>query len=323
MATQNVTITLYVNSAAKNEYKGMDYIYHSMDGHIIQPNGFVNIGANCWFNSLLQALLSCPSFVKSIKDNSDELSTKPFGKALVDLLAATPTQRSTFPPRLLFTFQDAARKYGKTIQVFSQEGCQNGFTVMMELLDCRSMDDAFVNKYHCNTDCPGCGRRVRNMSFEYSIQICSGWDEPILDGQPRVFNEYLCKRVSLIDSYKCEGCEVISKSVPRIETLATIRDVIMVFVVDRSTKEYPKMLEFNAKEGNILKYILVAGIQHIGGFDRRTFTSSGHYICYALRGDKYYLFNDSTVSPATGIPTNLAHVLVYHLDSIEKPTITP
>ena len=42
------------------------------------PNGFVNLGATCYFNSLVQGLMSCTQLTETILEMDDRKSFKAF-----------------------------------------------------------------------------------------------------------------------------------------------------------------------------------------------------------------------------------------------------
>lgn len=277
------------------------------------PHGFNNLGANCWFNSMLQSLLCCESFVNTLLTHRDTFKMNRLGKILVEMLDMPATARASYPQKLLVEFHTMAKSQGKTIDVFSQEGCQNGFTVFMELLNSVEINDIFINKSHCEITCQSCKTRFPSESHEFSIQVTKDFKVPLVkDGAPRSFNDWIKARISLVDEWKCEKCGYKSKNLVRYETIATLRDIIMVFVVDRSHETYPETLEFPGKSGGVLKYRLVAGIEHLGNLNPVTYSSSGHYKCHGLRGNRYYIFNDSSVIPASSIPTQHCNVIVYH-----------
>lgn len=262
---------------------------------------------------MLQALLCCDSFTKTIIENKGLLGKNNLGKVLVEMLEAVPTARAAFPQRLLAEFQRMAKALGKTIDVYSQEGCQNGFTVFMELLNCAEINNLFINKSHYDIICQGCKYRASSESHEFSIQVTKDFINPLIKGGGRrTFNDWIKARVSIVDEWKCEKCKHKSTNMVRYETIATLSEVIMVFVIDMSRETYSDVMEFPAKDGCTLKYRMVAGIEHSGSLNPTTYYSSGHYKCHGIRDGKYYTFNDSSVSSASGIQSPFCHVIVYH-----------
>jgi len=273
-------------------------------------HGFVNIGANCWLNSLLQALLSCPSFVETL------VATRPkseLAKTLVEMIEAPLEARPNFAPKVLAAFQAQAQRYGKSLDVYSQEGCQNGFTVLMELLGSTEVNNLAINKWYGTVTCPECAYVSRNESHEFSIQTTKSFCEPMVMGEPaRSFNEWLKVHTSTIDEWTCERCRVKTRSVIRLEQIATLRDIIVVMITDRSAETYPETMEFPSIKGNPICYRLIAGISHQGSMNPVTYASAGHYMCYGYRNSRCYLFNDTSVSSVGGIPTPRCNVLIYH-----------
>ena len=161
--------------------------------------------------------------------------------------------------------------------------------------------------------CQGCSHRFSRESHEFSIQVTSEFSNPLVKGgAKRSFNDWMKSRVSIVDEWTCEKCKHKSKNLIRYETIATIRDIIMVFITDKSRETYPDTLEFPGKNGITLKYRMVAGIEHLGSINSITYASSGHYKCHGLRSGKYYTFNDSSVTPISSIGSSWCNVIVYH-----------
>lgn len=53
------------------------------------PRGLLNIGATCYFNSMLQAMLSCPSFVIALSKLAEEGSD--MAREFINIARAGPT----------------------------------------------------------------------------------------------------------------------------------------------------------------------------------------------------------------------------------------
>src|SRR3989338_11036763 len=56
--------------------------------YMLKPNGFQNLGATCYFNTLLQGLLSCSSFVELFYNNrkNKRFITNPIAKHIIDYI---------------------------------------------------------------------------------------------------------------------------------------------------------------------------------------------------------------------------------------------
>ena len=54
----------------------------------IIPFGFNNLGATCYFNAVLQSLLSCTSFIEELlqKDTRDRYNKNPIAKLIIELI---------------------------------------------------------------------------------------------------------------------------------------------------------------------------------------------------------------------------------------------
>lgn len=57
--------------------------------HAIYPFGFINSGNTCYFNALLQSLLSCPSLIETAIDNMDMFQTNKLGNCLLKIIFLT------------------------------------------------------------------------------------------------------------------------------------------------------------------------------------------------------------------------------------------
>ena len=66
----------------------MDLISYNKD-FVLKSNGFVNVGNTCYFNSLLQCLISCPSIFEVLEKNKDlpHYKENPIAKQMIKLYA--------------------------------------------------------------------------------------------------------------------------------------------------------------------------------------------------------------------------------------------
>src|SRR5581483_10838717 len=169
MATSGEDSLVVANPLADYEtvVGGIPYIlYKEVDTPM--PFGLNNFGSICWWNSILQSLMSCSSFNRVMLATEADFKRRgnEFGiwycRAINNLLPFGSKKDSTEYWRLsevlhvCFTRELAKRK--KKLDPYSQEGVANGLIVLLEILDSEDVYSLFNNKYKRYIECKTCGK---------------------------------------------------------------------------------------------------------------------------------------------------------------------
>lgn len=292
--------------------------YYFYDKGYLPPNfGLANNGSICWWNSLLQTLLSLPAFNKLAIDLAGEATTSAlfasYVKSFHQLLTSPRENNSSVSATLLGPFVYEAKKQKKNIDLGSQEGTTNGFCVFLELLNNNDVYRVFNNKYEQEIVCPKCSEITSIISDK--SPLINIYDNPMLDSQ-EAFERYILFHQSEVDELTCEKCGEKSFKVRRSEKLKMLREIIVIsFPKGSRQRYYPFELNFLSKDDKVLNYRLVAQIEHSGSYNPRTHQSGGHYFARVLRKNGWIGANDSSIFPTKPTPHCGVHMVFYHLVS--------
>lgn len=295
------------------------YCYDSAKG--LPIFGLHNNGHMCWWNSMLQMFLSCPAFIRILYETRDETYNKSLlSKYLLDNINALYSGE-TLPQlsQILFrSFIIETRRRKLTIASDAQEGVANGIYVFLNALGCDYIYKILNNRYEMVVRCPECKSSVsKTVDKSPTINMYALNYDPITT--KGAFENWLLAHTTSLDSYRCEKCKSICPH--RLEILTTIREVITIIFREKSaTRWYPEFIDLPSLDDNMLRYKLIATIEHSGQLSAN-YQSGGHYWARAYRNGKWMLYNDTTVEPCNHEPTPQTHAVMYHL--MELSPMTP
>jgi uncharacterized UBP type Zn finger protein len=241
---------------------------------LVIPNlGFVNTGAICYFNSLVQSLLSCDSFLGFIcKEKQDSIFYLFF-----KFIAVEKQWDSFFTSKLLHT-------------IGGFEPNQSASEYFLKVCDFFKLDDLFKTNTETTTKCKNCGKE--NKIMDISVYT-------IIDNDLKEF----CETVREVEGFNCDGCNqkvsvVITSQIKQISP-------IMVFTFNKYFEKknihYSKGFEIDNK-----KYRLLATIEHHGVLQ------GGHYFCRVFRNNEWLQIDDNNVSKLEDIqPTENTYMVFY------------
>jgi uncharacterized UBP type Zn finger protein len=308
------------------EIKGIEYMFYDPK-FVPAVFGMNNPGVLCWLVSLLQGLMSCPSFNKMmIKFKDDFIERRnQLGMKYVEVIEKLLSGEkdissfSGFSETIRNAFVMEIYKKHKTIDLYSQEGASNAFVILLELLGIEDIYSIFNNKVQRDIKCEKCKKTVSSMDDKSCII-------PIYCNKRKFttsedFSRYIRGHTTLLDKYTCDECKTTMTNIRRYEILRMLREVMVVSFNKLQLREnrwFPQELTFPQTPSIFLKYKLVANILHGGILNSRTYQSGGHYWANCLRGGKFYLCNDSSITESKYDPDPDTHLLIYHLyDAVE------
>ncbi len=274
------------------------------------PVGFHNLGFTCYFNALIQSLVSCDVFLA-------ELKTIPPGKnAIVDLFNNNLESNSLAA--------DIWRELIKKAPFYFKAGQQcasEGYTLLLDYLDkYKNIQKLFYHRVCTKIYCPECNNitsETRNMEnvfiTEYNLQCDQIVDFADAHIQPKTISEYISLNSGYVEGYKCEKCNVKSNKF-KTNNLVMAPEILVINYKNYNKKtsnvkeKFPEIINLNGKK-NKMTYNAVACIEHSGN------VNGGHYWAICKRDDKWYNFNDMSVSPVGGFsPTNNTF-MIFYIDS--------
>lgn len=307
-----------------------DYLVYN-DKYVPRAFGLNNTGAICWFNSLLQSLLSLPALTQYMLANETRLSENRMAaeyirvlKVLFDVTDGVSSGSITVPANMTamastmilngLVAEIRAQKKKNKKAPCGQEGVQDYFNDFLELLNDDGITRLFNNRYNYLAKCTHCGdinttrrpgERDLFIEVDCNLEFTSRSE----------FSDWIRNHATETESYKCEKCNQVSKNIPRVQQLCMLREVVTVFFkwIRRAPKFwYPQTLQFPCKDGGVLTYRIVAQIEHVGSYNSSSHTSGGHYYAKCMR-DRFYELNDNGVNLTDLNVTPKSQIVFYHL----------
>lgn len=279
------------------------------------PKGFSNTGAICWFNSLLQSLVSCTSLSQRMieyaqagaSDSDQAVANNDFHRAYMAMLRDYINGYDVYgrSAEMLAMLMRHLHANGMHMLGNTQECAHEGFTQTLDALGPAA--EVFHMEHLGNISCV-CGHESNQRDKSYALLIndlfsCSEQ----MSGHIHQFNNQ-------VTEYTCEHCRQCADT-RRTYTLKQLRECIVLFYNQfyaKSCKWFPHEMTFPAMpRGTNLTYQLVAQIEHIGNMN------GGHYYAYVRRGDTWYCTNDTSVSNVNPGPTANTFMVFYNLVSHE------
>jgi ubiquitin C-terminal hydrolase len=292
-------------------------------------NGFVNMGATCYFNSILQCLMSCPSIFETLKTNEDKdhIKKHPLARNLMAMHRASmlgqDVSRACIP--IWRNILGIAQERSDNVKInLGQQDAHEGLMMFLDIVDTiPEIKRLFEHRHRTRVLCDKCKRWVvdrkeTNLTFEVQpdlkteqhVKFCA-LDEHY--NTTMQLNDFLRKQNGFIDeNYICPN-EACKQRGPKFKTttLTMAPEILPVLIKKysrvKAVTPFPRTLEFVLVGGNQkLIYRLVAQSEHSGTM------SGGHYWTIGLRADGWKNLNDSSVSVGSPGPTPNSYVLFYH-----------
>jgi len=311
-----------------------DFNYYNEE-YSLEPQGFHNLGFTCYYNALLQSLLSCTSFVEEvlIYDYGDDQLLNLLKQLIIRLreLEKNPDLSQKDKSK----FQMESNKLGpvswkimiKKIASISPDFAQfavgqqcaaEGFSLFLQSVEkYQNIQNIFLhrrkNRLYCR-ECNNYFSEVNEMDNIFKVDVNES-KEMIVE---KTMNNYLLNQTELLDkNCLCSNCNIKSEKVKE-SRLVMIPEVLFImskkfkFENGRGKKidtytDFPSKLTFTSKKGTTLIYEPVAQIEHNGSLNSR------HYYAICKRKNKWYCINDMNITLSNFKPTNNTYIVLYHI----------
>lgn len=195
----------------------------------IPPLGFINNGAICYFNSLIQSLLSSNTF---LRNQNDESIIKLFLKFIIIEKKWDPAFTSKLL-HLMGGFQPN----------------QSSSEYFLKLCDYLKLDDLFKTQTETITICKDCGKE--NKTNDDAVYFMIDNDVKEFMGSTRE-----------VEGFNCDKCnkKVSVTIVTQLKAISPILVLSFNKYVEKKNIEYPDGFTIDNKD-----YRLISTIEHIGG----------------------------------------------------------
>lgn len=314
----------------------------------LSPFGFTNNGATCYFNAMLQSLLSCTSFTQELIQGNDrgEYTKNPVTNKLIELIelaisvneidinsmdANTKINSITnllgeYGPRIwkeMVMFLCKKKNMSISDFMVGQQCAREGFHCLMDTMEnFGHIQNIFLHRYKNMIRCFDCNKWVSNVESMYSLfEVQPDLKTEQLarfrkfdTDQSRDMNEFLKKQTGYIDKfYVCPECKKCGEKY-NVNYLVMVPEVLVVL-----SKKYTANgkldihTEFPKKltfNGNNNNKFTYEAVSQI---EHSGGLNGGHYWSISRRKNGWYNLNDNNISKSEFSPTKNTYIVFYHL----------
>lgn len=267
------------------------------------PIPLVNHGVNCYWNALVQCLLSCPAIAQQAASDVDAIGAK-------YLALANATQLADATPML--------RMVPKFGQSNDQESASEGLVMLADAFP--ALDWTIRHRHATTITCEACGHAPAVRREEHVHVEMFGADINTAEQ----LSAWLMRREERLADYKCDRCK--ARRATRVTALTMVPEVI-VLLYRKYSAEDKRRQEFVPAEFTLplvtgaARYALVGVVRHAGTL------AGGHYWAEVTRGGErsspsksgdarfaeWHRADDATITKIAP-PTNMQNVYIafYH-----------
>jgi len=246
------------------------------------PFGFINSGGICYFNTMLQAVISCPTVLRFPTAINDQPSTQ-VGMTFKVLLSMINSGKidgiQGLSAQLVGALAAQLKTKGSTY-IFQQEDAGEFFGHLINELDTDNMFHGISRLFNCGilteVKCSNCSFVISKVSSELILFVGSNLK---------------VEETSVLTDYTCDNCHLIG-TCTLTKSIDSTGDILVIHFRDKYINpdiviNYP--VELQCKD---IIYKVVAQVHHSGGL------SGGHYYVSCTRGlGKVYTIDDAHVHP--------------------------
>jgi ubiquitin C-terminal hydrolase len=310
--------------------------------------GFNNLGATCYFNAMLQSLLSCTSFAENLLQNKDddEYTKNPVTRKLVELIELALLMKSDDPnkqrleennTRIKNLLRDFSPEIWKSMVMclckknninigefmVGQQCAREGFHCLMDVMEnLEDIQNIFLHRYKNMIHCFDCNKWVSDVESMYSLfEVQANLKTEQLDRFKKYdsieiqdMNDFLIKQTGYVDKfYICPECKHGGEKY-NINTLVMVPEVLVVL-----TKKYKtgSKLDIYTNFPKTLEFDKdgdsTLKYEAVSQIEHIGGMNGGHYWSISRRNGGWYKLDDNSVSESEFLPTKHTYIVFYHL----------
>jgi ubiquitin C-terminal hydrolase len=290
----------------------------------IGPFGLNNVGSICYFNSLLQALLSCKSIYNVIQDITIDndlnktLTGRTFIQTVRTAMGGNVGECAAMSSKLLSALiADLENRLGKIDFGKMQESASEGLVWLLDMMEnpeskvhpiTRLFRNHYCVEFFCETKCKDIVSVQEDTGISINLFFYDSWPKPIKDSA--TFADAIRVHLSNTDSgYKCPRCKETVIGIRR-HTLTRVPEILVCLFnqyADKKLRYFPQSFKIPNNKGGIFTYQIVAQIEHSGNL------GGGHYVCKATRkNNQHFLFNDNAFTEIPKLEPSVGTYMIFY-----------
>jgi ubiquitin C-terminal hydrolase len=289
---------------------------------VAQSFGLTNPNSLCYFNSLLQAMVSqsAPNqyiLNTPITDGDDNDVWREY-VAFVNSAITGPVPKNAIG--IITALKERLQNDKRRVFGRGQEDAGEGFHLLLDMMGNDEYAQNFMHRYTHDIYCTKCEKIVStkcDMSFH--VEIPPGydknqrkWSDDETTPSTGPLNKYIRHHTTTLDDFNCPECKEKQKMI-RMSHIVHVPNVIVVQFnkfAGKFISTIPTVLVFPGTNGTTLKYMMTANIKHSGNMN------GGHYVTNCLRfpdGEKrIQLMNDRHVTDDNFDSSSSTYIVWYH-----------
>lgn len=303
--------------------------------YLVKPFGLINNSIICYFNSLIQLLMSCTSINEYLLCNEHKFTNSNFMKIYISIIkkyvaidesVKDNSNNNTVDNNNLLLFNEFLQLVKITNSNFgyNQEDAGELLTLLLDIIDDNYIYNLFYNKYKCDIYCKKC-KFISNVQDDIATQFIVEIDniniltlKSEIDKDLHPLNKHIKNNYSECEGWKCKQCD--KEKTIKINRLLLVPTIIIIVFNKYNEKKnynYPLEISFiNKLENKKHNFKLVSSIHHNGNMN------FGHYYVKSLRVNnnqiKPYKLNDTYYISDNLKPEDNSYIIAYHyIDSVE------